>query len=147
MDTSPQNDNKNSSLPQANDTNSKIEDNACANTLRNYTSFFLANADPLLHIFRNSGKDYNDFGRYKDCITNPEQEMRYFLLAVLDKYPFPLSVGLCLPAVCELLDIEGFKSHLVSGLNRGALMANIFENVKGMTNSTAIVGELTMDDV
>jgi len=26
-------------------------------------------------------------------------------------------------------------------------MANIFENVKGMTNSTAIVGELTMDDV
>ena len=73
--------------------------------------------------------------------------MRYFLLTVLNQYPFPLSVGLCLPAVCELIDVEQFKSHLVSGLNRGALMANIFENVKGMTNSTALGGELNVDDV
>ena len=29
---------------------------------------FIRYNDTVLHIFRNSGKDYNDYGRYDDCL-------------------------------------------------------------------------------
>ena len=37
---------------------------ACAAILREYSNGFMANSDRVLHIFRNSGKDYNDYGRF-----------------------------------------------------------------------------------
>jgi hypothetical protein len=69
----------------------------CADTLRTYSNFFMENADPLLHMFRNSGKDYNDFGRFQDCTESAHLPMNYYLVGVFDKFPFPLTIGLCLP--------------------------------------------------
>ena len=32
------------------------------------TNNFMSYNDTVMHIFRNSGKDYNDYGRYEDCL-------------------------------------------------------------------------------
>jgi len=56
-----------------------------------------------LHMIRSSGHDYNDFGRYRDCST--KHKMNYYLVSVLDKFPVPMGVGLCLPEQCSLEDV------------------------------------------
>ena len=123
-----------------------MQGNVCADTLREYSNFFVANADPLMHMFRNSGKDYNDFGRFQECVkVDAHLSMRYYLLAVLDRFPFPLTLGLCLPAECTMENVQSFKPHFVDALNSGALMMNIFEDVKGISNRT--ISPLTESDV
>jgi hypothetical protein len=104
----------------------------CADTLRTYSNFFMGNADPLLHMFRNSGKDYNDFGRFHECTESAHLPMNYYLVGVFDKFPFPLTIGVCLPQECTLEDLEAFRPHLANGLNTGAVIGNIFEDVKGL---------------
>ena len=37
---------------------------ACTTLLREYSNGFMTHSDPVLHVIRNSGKDYNDYGRY-----------------------------------------------------------------------------------
>ena len=78
-----------------------------------YSNNFLSQADSVIHIIRNSGKDYNDYGRYRDCLETAHQQMNYFLVSILDKFPVPLSIGLCLPHPCAVEDLETFKPTLV----------------------------------
>ena len=56
---------------------------------------FISQSDMAFHIFRNSGKDINDFGRYSECIEN--ENFSYYMATVLEKFPVPMSMGLCLP--------------------------------------------------
>jgi hypothetical protein len=63
----------------------------------------MTNSDMVLHMIRSSGHDYNDFGRYRDCST--KHKMNYYLVSVLDKFPVPMGVGLCLPEQCSLEDV------------------------------------------
>ena len=42
--------------------------------------------------------------------------MNYFLVSIIDKFPVPMSVGLCLPEQCHLQDVEGFKGTLVDAV-------------------------------
>jgi hypothetical protein len=88
----------------------------------------MTNSDQLLHVVRNSGHDYNDFGKYNDCHRG-KHSMNYYLVSVLDKFPVPLAVGLCLPAECSLEDVRGFAPTLMK-VFQGAL-PNIVEDVKG----------------
>lgn len=55
--------------------------------------------------------------------------MNYYLVTVLDKFPIPMAIGLCLPKECTLADVEGFKPTLLKGIQ--AAMPNIVEGVKG----------------
>jgi hypothetical protein len=51
--------------------------------------------------------------------------MNYYMLAILDKFPVPLAVGLCLPKECTLSDVEGFKPTLLKGIK--AVLPNMME--------------------
>ena len=82
--------------------------------LQTYSNYFLVNSDSVLHVIRNSGHDYNDFGRYQDCVEL--HKMNYYLVSVLDKFPVPMSMGLCLPRVCSIEDVENFKPFLLKGV-------------------------------
>ena len=57
------------------------EPTQCVKVMQNLTNNFIDNADTVLHIFRNSGKDYNDFGRFSDC--KEIHHFNYFMAAVL----------------------------------------------------------------
>jgi len=46
----------------------KDDSSQCVSTLMDLTNNFMSYNDTVIHIFRNSGKDYNDFGRYEDCL-------------------------------------------------------------------------------
>lgn len=95
--------------------------------LQHLSNYFMTDSDLLLHIVRNSGHDYNDFGRYRDC--QKMHHMNYYLVAILDKFPVPFGVGLCLPQECTLEDVEGFKPTLLKSIE--AALPNMFEEVKG----------------
>ena len=51
-------------------------------------------------MFRNSGKDYNDLGRYDDCLKLTDY--RYILASVPHVFPIPMALGLCVPAACSV---------------------------------------------
>lgn len=70
------------------------------------------------HVYRFSGKTYNEYGRFKDCregATVPSMmknenrdsiEYKYYLLTCKedrcsDKFPIPMNLGLCVPSVCN----------------------------------------------
>jgi hypothetical protein len=71
------------------------DDSECVSVLVDITNNFMSYNDTVMHIFRNSGKDYNDFGRYEDC--NDIHHFNYFMITVLKKFPIPFTMGLCLP--------------------------------------------------
>ena len=90
-------------------------------------------------ILRNSGKDYNDLGRYEDCLNTTG--FRYILATVPKALPIPMSVGLCVPDVCSVQDFNNFKSYLVQTAN--ALIPELFAGVKGFDLTT----QLNTDDM
>ena len=95
---------------------------------------FIRYNDTVLHIFRNSGKDYNDYGRYEDCLQ--AHDFRYFMMLILERFPMPMTLGLCLPSQCSIEDLEGFRPFMVQVFN--AAIPNLFEDVKGFNPNTTI---------
>ncbi len=79
--------------------------------LQNLTNYFLSNNETVERILRNSGKDYNDLGRYEDCITT--KGYRYILGTVPKALPISMSLGMCVPEICSVQDFNNFKSFLV----------------------------------
>lgn len=68
-------------------------------------------------MYRNSGKDYNDFGRYDDCRQLPN--FSYMLASIHQvNLEHPLSMGLCMPDRCKATDLNSFKTYLVPMLNQ-----------------------------
>ena len=61
------------SIAQASPTQTILKDalnqkeSPCVDVLQHLSNYFLTDSDTLMHIIRNSGHDYNDFGRYRDC--------------------------------------------------------------------------------
>ena len=74
----------------------KDEQPECVKVLMDISNNFMSYNNTVMHIFRNSGKDYNDFGRYEDC--DEIHHFNYFMITVLKKFPVPFAVGLCLPS-------------------------------------------------
>jgi len=77
----------------------------------------------------NSGKDYNDFGRFEECDQTPD--FNYLLAYVSNdsKLPIPVSLGLCVPSVCKQADMNDLKPYLVPALNQ--YMSSFFADVEG----------------
>lgn len=101
-----------------------------------YSNHFISQADTVIHIIRNSGKDYNDYGRYRDCLETNHQQMSYFLVSILDRFPVPLSIGFCLPQPCGVDDLEAFKPTLVSSIK--STLPYLFEDVKGFEDKNDV---------
>ena len=110
----------------------KDDSSQCVRTLMDLTNNFISYNDTVMHIFRNSGKDYNDFGRYEDC--QHIHEFNYFMVTVLHKFPLPFTIGLCLPKQCQIADLVDFKPFLTKAIN--AALPNMFEGVKGFAETT-----------
>ena len=115
---------------------------SCTDVLMMYSNHFISQADPVIHIIRNSGKDYNDYGRYRDCLDTSHQQMNYFLVSILDRFPVPLSIGLCLPHPCSVEDLESSKPTLFLPFIQSTL-PYLFEDVKGFEAKH----DLTADDI
>ena len=60
----------------------------------------MSNGDTIVQMYRNSGKDYNDYGRMDDCEAHPEFD--YLLGSVTTEriFPIPISMG-----IAHLIDI------------------------------------------
>jgi hypothetical protein len=110
------------------------DDTSCVRVLQNLTNYFLSNNDTVERIIRNSGKDYNDLGRYYDCIET--KGFRYILATVPHALPIPVSVGMCVPQVCTVQDFNNFKVYLVQAAN--SILPEFFENVKGFNSKTQL---------
>lgn len=81
----------------------------------------------MMQIFRNSGKDYNDFGRFKEC---QESEEFNYILAYLSpptQFTNPLAVGLCVPQACKVEDLNAFKQYIIPAVN--SIIPFTFEGV------------------
>lgn len=118
---------------------SSNSDISCVRLLQNLTNYFLSNNETVEKILRNSGKDYNDLGRYEDCLNTTG--FRYVLATVPHALPIPMSLGLCVPDVCTVQDFNNFKSYLVGAAN--ALIPDLFAGVKGFDLRT----QLNADDL
>ena len=77
----------------------------------------MTNGDTIVQMFRNSGKDYNDYGRMDDCEAHPEFD--YLLGSVTTEriFPIPISMGFCLPTVCNEANLNELKPYLMKALN------------------------------
>ena len=60
---------------------SSQQSESCVGLLQNITNYFVSNNETLEQIIRNSGKDYNDLGRYEDCTFNVEG-FHYILVTI-----------------------------------------------------------------
>ena len=106
------------------------------------TNEFITNKETIYKIYRNSGKDYNDFGKFDECEALADQN---YMLATVDPkkgLSNPLSIGLCMPTVCREADLNAIKPYFMPVLND--YLPDIFEDVKGL-NMTSL--QLQMDDI
>lgn len=101
------------------------------------TNYFLVNNETVERILRYSGKDYNDLGRYYDCLD--AQGFRYILATIPHALPIQVSVGVCIPEVCTVADFNNFKSYLVQAIN--SILPEFFEGVKGFNTKTQITND------
>ena len=94
------------------------------------TNNFITYNETAFKIWHYSGKDYNDYGRYHECVEQPDYN---YILGIINSdlnLPNPLMWGLCLPNVCKAADINEFKGFLVGLFNEN--MGSIFAYVKNM---------------
>jgi hypothetical protein len=100
----------------------------------------MTNGDTIVQMFRNSGKDYNDYGRMDDCEDHPEFD--YLLGSVTTEriFPIPISMGVCLPTVCNEANLNELKPYLMKALN--TQLPYIFEEGSGFNmTGIALVGD------
>lgn len=101
---------------------------------------FLTENATIYFMFRNSGKDYNDLGRYDDCSANTNY--RYLLASISKGLPISMNLGLCVPSICTAKDFNQlFKSTLITVIN--TMIPEFFEGVKGFNTSI----QLNSDDL
>ena len=58
------------------------------------------------------------------------------MMLILERFPMPMTLGLCLPSQCSIEDLEGFRPFMVQVFN--AAIPNLFEDVKGFNPNTTI---------
>lgn len=57
-------------------------------------------------------------------------DFHYILATVPKVWPIPVSLGLCVPLICQISDFEDFKPYIVQSLN--AAIPVIFKGIKGI---------------
>lgn len=102
----------------------------CLTLLQEITNYFLSNSRTIYLMYRNSGKSYNDFGRFNDCEAMPDFNYMMASISPKKKLSNPLSLGLCLPTVCKESDLNALKPYIMPTLNNE--LGWIFSDVKGL---------------
>ena len=88
----------------------------------------------MSQVFRNSGKDYNDFGRYEQCKN--KEGFVYYLLTCKDddkcgeKFLTTMSIGLCVPDICGVEDIESLLPSFLHVINSIAIPYELSHIIK-----------------
>lgn len=93
-------------------------------------NYFLEYNQTVMQILRNSGKDYNDFGRYADC---QQMEQFNYILAYASpnkSLTNPLAVGMCVPQACKVPDLNDYKKYIVPAVN--SILPILFDDVHGL---------------
>ncbi|CDW91686.1 UNKNOWN [Stylonychia lemnae] len=114
----------------------KEEDITCVKYLKNVTNYFMEYNKTVTKILRYSGKDYNDFGKYEDCLNIKDEKFSYILATIPRVFPIPISLGLCLPAICTSQDFNNAKPYLIEVINQ--YIPEIFQGLKGFDLSLQI---------
>lgn len=78
-----------------------------------------------------------------------ESENYNYLLAYVNsdnKFPIPISQGICVPKVCKSADLNEIKPYLIPGIN--TLMPFILDSTKGfnLNNTTLSSADILFDD-
>mmetsp|Transcript_13804 Transcript_13804/g.9952 ORF Transcript_13804/g.9952 Transcript_13804/m.9952 type:complete len:176 (-) Transcript_13804:558-1085(-) len=108
------------------------------------TNYFMEYRDTLYTMYRNSGKEFNDLGRYKDC-SNLTGEFRYVLASIPDVLPTEVSMGLCVPYVCTVQDLDQFKPFFVQIINN--MLMEFYKDVVGYDPDVTVnTGDLYFAD-
>lgn len=120
----------------------EYDEQDCVTLLQELTNHFISKKDTIYKIYRNSGKDYNDYGRFDECEAIPDQN--YMLITVDPKKGLsnPLSMGLCMPTVCKEADLNAIKPYIMPVVNQQ--LPYIFEGVQGLNMSHL---QLFIDDI
>ena len=76
--------------------------------------------DLFVYMYRSSGKDYNDFGRFKSCAKN--DKFNYMLLnckeeRCANRFPIDVSTGLCISKQCNEVDMQILLPYWMGHLN------------------------------
>jgi hypothetical protein len=98
------------------------------------SNYFLSYGDDIMRMFRLSGKDYNDLGRYQDCLEL--EGYHYVLGSVENKFPIPLTLGMCVPIECSSTEFYTFSPWIVKAVNRAIPI--FFKEVKGFNEETLV---------
>lgn len=93
-----------------------LEDD-CVTLLQKYTNNFMKNGDVIIQMLRNSGKDYNDFGRMDDCEADPQFDYLLGSVTTPKLFPIPISTGFCLPTVCNEASLNEIKPYIMRAIN------------------------------
>ena len=99
----------------------------CYTLLQDLVNYFLIYNRTMMQIFRNSGKDYNDFGRFYEC--RESEEFNYILayLSPPTQFTNPIAVGMCIPQACKVEDLNAFKQYIIPAVN--SIMPFMFEGI------------------
>ena len=81
------------------------------------TNYFIEYNKTAARILRYSGKDYNDLGKYEDCLNIKAEDFNYILATIPKAFPIPISLGICVPAICSTEDFNQAKSYLIQEIN------------------------------
>ena len=100
---------------------------SCVDTLKHITNNPISESEAFIHIMQNSGKDYNDFGSQSECHSEPD--FHYYMANIQDKFPIQLSLGLCLPTPCNLIDLNSFKPYFLQAFNLA--LPELLKDIKG----------------
>ena len=127
--------------------NSSGVQESCLNLFSDLSTFF-ENSDILYSMFRLSGKEYNDFGRFKDCVK--DERFQYLLVTCKeekcgDKFPIPVSVGWCIPKECSKDDINKLLPYLMPIVDDDILPYE-FSPIPGLQNVQLSIQELSLAD-
>ena len=97
-------------------------------------------------MFYLSGKGYNDYGKYQDCVESQDFNYLFAFVHTKDKLPIPFGIGLCVPKVCKPVDLNELKPYLIGGINN--YLPVVFNSTKGfnLTDVLLTAEDITIDE-
>jgi len=99
----------------------------------------LSNSHIIGIMYDLSGKDYNDFGRYDECLN--QNGFAYILGSIPHKWSVPVAIGFCIPNECTTQDFMDMRPYIVDAINEA--LPTVFGEIKGFDlNNTLTTTDL-----
>lgn len=133
-------------MVQAGEGKADFEDDDCLTLLQTLTNYYITNADVITFMQFRSGKTYNDYGKYQECVESKDFNYLLAYINTENKLPIPFSLGLCMPKVCKALDMNELKSYFVPALN--TYLPFVLSSTEGfdLSNFTLTSNDISFDN-